>query len=130
MHHDEFIGRVQDRADLDSRGAAEAVTRAALQTIAERLEGGLPQNIGSQLPPEIARHLDDEGSGERFDLDEFRRRVTDRERESMAVDPPEAAFHARAVMSVVADAITGEQLDRVRDQLTPDWSQLFDFSFA
>lgn len=127
MEHDEFIGLVQDRAKLDSRGAAESATRATLETLAERLAGGLPENIGDQLPPEIGRHLSSERT-ESFDLDEFWRRVADRA--SGGVDLPDAAFHARAVLSVVDAAVTGDQLDRVRDQLTPDYEDLFDFSFV
>lgn len=125
MQHDEFIGQVQDRARLDSRGAAEAVTRATLETLADRLAGGLPENLGSQLPPEIGRHLS-QGRGESFEIDEFWRRVADRE--PYEVEVPETAFQTRAVLSVVDEAVTGDQLDRIRDQLTPDWEQLFDFS--
>lgn len=127
MQHDEFIGQVQARARLDSRGAAESATRATLTTLADRLGGGMPSNIGAQLPAEIGRDLDS-GHGERFDVHEFWDRVA--EREAGAVDLPEAAFHARAVMSVVADAVTGDQLDRIREQLPPEWSPLFDFSFV
>lgn len=127
MEHDEFIGLVQDRAKLDSRGAAESATRATLETLAERLAGGLPENIGAQLPAEIGRHLSSERT-ESFEVDEFWRRVA--ERESGGVDLPDAAFHARAVLSVVDEAVTGDQLERVRDQLTPDYADLFDFSFV
>lgn len=127
MQHDELIGLVQERARLDSRGAAETATRATLETLAERLGGGLPQNLGGQLPPEIGRHLDVDRT-ERFEVDEFFDRVA--ERETAGVGKPQAAFHARAVLSVVDEATTGGQLDRVREQLTPEWSQVFDFSFA
>lgn len=127
MQHDEFIGLVQDRARLDSRGAAESAARATLETLAERLAGGLPRTIGDQLPQEIGRHLDSDRT-ESFGVDEFWQRVADRE--SGDVDLPEAAFHARAVLSVVAEAITGDQLDRAADQLTPEYADLFDFSFV
>lgn len=127
MEHDEFIGQVQARARLDSRGAAEGATRATLTTLAERLGGGLGSNVGAQLPPEIGRHLEADG-GERFDIKEFWGRVA--EREPGAVELPDAAFHSRAVMSVVAEAVTGDQIGRVREQLTPEWSELFDFSFV
>lgn len=127
MQHDEFIGLVQQRARLDSRGAAEAVTRATLETLAERLADGLPGNLGAQLPPEIGRHLDQDRT-ERFELKEFWQRVADRT--TPGVDVPAAAFQSRAVMSVVDEAVTGDQLERVKDQLTDDWADLFDFSFV
>jgi uncharacterized protein (DUF2267 family) len=34
MKHDEFIGQVQHRARLSSRGATERATRATLETLA------------------------------------------------------------------------------------------------
>lgn len=128
MEHDEFIGQVQARARLDSRGAAEGATRATLSTLAERLGGGLGSNIGAQLPPEIGRHLETDAGGDRFDIKEFWSRVA--EREPGVVEVPDSAFHSRAVMSVVAEAVSGDQVERVQDQLTPEWSQLFDFSFV
>lgn len=127
MKHDDFIGQVQARARLDSRGAAETATRATLETLGERLPEGLATNTGAQLPVEIGRHLEQERT-ERFDLDEFWQRVADRE--TAGVELPQAAFHSRAVMSVVAEAVTGGQLEKIQDALTPEWNPLFDFSFV
>lgn len=126
MQHDEFIGLVQDRARLDSRGAATAATRATLETLGERLPEGLATNIGAQLPPEIGRHLEQPGA-ERFDVKEFWQRVGDKQ--TAGVDLPEAAFHSRAVMSVLAEAVTGDQVQQVEEQLRPEYADLFDYSF-
>ena len=89
MKHDEFIGRVQHYTRLPSRGDAERATRATLETLGERLAGGEPKDLASQLPPEIGEHLlrGCAGIGERFSLDEFYRRVSVREGE----DLPKAA---------------------------------------
>ena len=51
MKHDEFIGQVQHRARLGSRGDAERATWATLQTLGERLAGGEAKDFASQLPP-------------------------------------------------------------------------------
>ena len=56
MTHDEFIGHVQHRARLASRGQAERATRVVLETLGERLAGGEPFDLAAQLPPEIGRH--------------------------------------------------------------------------
>ncbi len=58
MKHDEFIGQMQYRARLSSRGAAERATRATLETLAERLAGGEARDLAAQLPPEIGE-MDD-----------------------------------------------------------------------
>lgn len=126
MEHDEFIGQVQARARLDSRGAAQTATRAILETLGERLPTGLGTNVGAQLPAEIGRHLDQDRT-ESFEIDEFWQRVADRE--TAGVELPEAAFHSRVVLSVVAEAITGSQLEKVHDALPGEWDPLFDFSF-
>lgn len=127
MQQDEFIGQVQARARLDSRSAAQTATRATLETLGERIPEGLATNVAAQLPTEIARHLEQERT-ESFELDEFWQRVADRE--TAGVELPDAAFHSRVVLSVVAEAVTGDQLERVREGLTPDYEPLFDFSFV
>lgn len=40
MDHDGFIGPVQNRAELASRGAALSASRATLQTLGERIGQG------------------------------------------------------------------------------------------
>jgi uncharacterized protein (DUF2267 family) len=124
MKHDEFIGQVQHRARLSSRGAAEHATRATLETLAERLTSGEVDDLAAQLPPEIGEHLRHKWStrGERFSLDEFFRRVSQRE----AVDLPEAVFHARAVIEVLSEAVSQGEMDDVRAQLPAEFDRLFE----
>ncbi|MDP8970896.1 MAG: DUF2267 domain-containing protein [Actinomycetota bacterium] len=129
MDHDEFIGQVQHRARLDSRGAAEQATRATLETLAERLAGGEPKDLAAQLPDEIGLHLRRaEAAQESFSVQEFYQRVA--QRSSPGVEPPDAAFRARAVMSVVRDAVSAGQLDDLAAQLPDDYQALFDYEGA
>ena len=81
MQHDEFIGKVQAAARLPSRGDAEKATRVTPDTLGERLAGGEPSNLAAQLPEEIGRYLEGrEGTAERFGLDDFFKRVSERGR--------------------------------------------------
>jgi uncharacterized protein (DUF2267 family) len=123
MKHDEFIGRVQHYARLASRGDAERATRATLETLGERLAGGEPKDLASQLPPEIGAHLlhGFAGAGERFSLDEFYRRVSEREGE----DLPKAAFHARAVIRVLNEAVSKGEINDILAQLPPEFDRFF-----
>lgn len=125
MDYDRFVGLVQHRARMDSRASAEAAIRATFSTLSERLAGGLPDSIGSQLPDEVSRHLQSPGTGESFDLQQFWDRIADRERP--ATETPDAAFHARAVMSVVDEAVSAGTLEKLQDQLPEEWSPLFDY---
>jgi uncharacterized protein (DUF2267 family) len=124
MKHDEFIGQVQHRARLSSRGAAERATRATLEILAERLAGGEAKDLAAQLPPELAEHLRGGWSamGERFSLDEFFRRVSQRE----GVDLPDAVFHARAVIEVLSEAVSQGEMKDVRAQLPAEFDRLFE----
>jgi uncharacterized protein (DUF2267 family) len=97
MKHDQFIGKVQARA------------REA-------------DDLAAQLPEEIDRHLIGRGAGERIKLSEFYDRVA----EGLGVDKPEAAHRARAVVSVLAEAVTPGELDDVRAQLPEEWRALFE----
>ena len=123
MDYQKFLGQVQHRAQLPTLEDAVTATRATLETLAERLEGGAPGNLAAQLPQEIGRYLrgDLAGSGRSLSLSEFDQEVAIRE----GVDVSTAKFHARAVMSVVSEAVSPGELKKVRDQLPADYAALF-----
>jgi uncharacterized protein (DUF2267 family) len=120
MQHDEFIGQVQSRARLASRGEAEVATRATLETLGERLELGLAENVASQLPLEIGRYLLDSRPFERISVEDFFDRVSLRE----GMDRPKAVHHARAVLEVLEEATRGV-MDKVRLSLPEEFMPLF-----
>ncbi|MBV9454881.1 MAG: DUF2267 domain-containing protein [Rubrobacter sp.] len=125
MKYDEFIKVVQDRGHMDSREEAEKATRATLEALAERLAGGEPHDLASQLPPELAQHLRYEGeeTSNPFSLDEFFERVNEKDED---VDLPKAAYHARVVIGVLQDAVTGGEIAHIRSQLPEEYSPLFE----
>jgi len=122
MQHDEFIGEVQARARLASRGDAERATRAVLETLGERLAGGQPHNLAAQLPEEIGRHLEDRQGVDKLSLDDFFEKVSERS----GVDLPDAIHQARAVIAVVGEAVSQEEMEKVRQQLPEEYAPLFE----
>ncbi|WP_066384210.1 MULTISPECIES: DUF2267 domain-containing protein [unclassified Anabaena] len=124
MQHDEFIGQVQHRAHLSSRGDAEVATRATLETLAERIAGNEPQNAAAQLPKGIAQYMQHQyaGAGMRFSLDEFFQRVSLLEN----VDLPNAVHHARTVIEVLTEAISPGEIKDIRSQLPSEFDPLFE----
>lgn len=122
MQHDEFIGQVQHRARLASRGEAEQACRATLETLGERVPEGLADNLAAQLPQEIGEHLrrtelyGGAGTGERFDRHDFVERVALRGR----LNESQAAFIARTVLEVVDEATQGSVMAKIRDSLPAD----------
>lgn len=88
----------------------------------ERLYGNQADHLAAQLPEEIATYIDMAEQKDSFSVQEFFRRVAEREN----VDLPESAHHARAVISTVQDAVTAGEIDHVLDQLPEDWNELFE----
>lgn len=122
MQFQQFLGKVQQRAGLDSPDRALRATRATLNTLAERLYGNEPTDLASQLPGEIGRHLqpDNAGAGERFGVEEFVRRVA--ERENAAGN--DSRRHARVVLEVLGEAVSKGEMKDVRQQLPGEYDAL------
>jgi uncharacterized protein (DUF2267 family) len=115
VNRGEFVHAVQRRGGFDSADGAEAALTATLSVLGERLTGDEARDLAAQLPGEIADAVETHGPGERFDLEEFYRRVA--EREERDVNPAVAREHARAVMDVVLGAVSGGERADVVAQL-------------
>lgn len=124
MNYDEVINTVRDEADLADRDQAAVVTAATLELLGQRLAGGEPVDLASQLPDglkeSLTRHT---GAAETFDVDEFLRRLA--QREGAGVGPEQAREHARVVLSTLGRFVSGGELDDVRSQLPAGYAPLF-----
>lgn len=123
MNFDEFTGEVQHRADEGTRGEAVRTTRAVLTTLGERLQSEEADDLAGPLPMEVDRYLEAAEGGQRFGYDEFVSRVAER----AEVDEPDAAYRAKAVVALVADAVPPGELDDVRVELPEEYDDLFAF---
>ncbi len=121
MRHDEFVARVRELAELENNEEAERAILMTFETLRERLAGNEPNNLADQLPEEIAEPLRGEGGRDNFSLAEFYRRVSEKE----GVEEPEAIRHARAVATVLEEAVTTGEMDHIREQLKPEYTELF-----
>jgi uncharacterized protein (DUF2267 family) len=101
MDYDFFITLVEQHAGV-GREKAERAVRATLETLAERVAAGEAQDIAEALPPEVSGWLETTTDAEGFDVDEFLRRVAERE----GVDIPTAERDVRAVFNAVARALS------------------------
>jgi uncharacterized protein (DUF2267 family) len=127
MKHDEFIGQVRARAQLDGRGPAETATRATLETLetlAERVPDSVANNLAGQLPTGIAEPLkrgtgENSNVAERFGKDEFVARVAQRG----YLSETEADRQARVVLQLVDEA-THDVMAEVRESLPADLQEL------
>jgi uncharacterized protein (DUF2267 family) len=119
MDHDRFIALVQDAAGTD-REHAERATRATLQTLGERLYVGQARDLAMQLPPELAPYIGHVGDPERFAVDEFLRRVAEREDADLGT----AERDARAVFTALGQAISRDEMDQLVNELPSDFARL------
>ncbi len=121
MKYDEFIGHIQNRAALPSRGDAGRLTRVVLENLGARLQEGEADDLASQLPQELGRHLLNQPL-EEYDLNKLFRRVG----ESEGVDQPEVTYRTRFVFEVLMmEAASIGEIKDVLDQLPTEFSRLF-----
>lgn len=121
MKEHEIVSAVQRSTGVPDGQAAKRVVQATLRTLGSRLQAGESRDLASQLPPALATVLPDQGSGERFGVEEFYQRVADSE----GCDRATARQHARAVAAVLKNAITAGELNDVLSQLPADYEDLF-----
>src|SRR4051794_31762813 len=105
MDYGEFIEITQRETGLDVH-AAERAARATLTTLAERLSSGQARDLLEQLPAELKPWLYTECAAEAFTVDDFVRRVAERE----DVDLETAERHARAVFFALGRAVSGDEI--------------------
>ena len=133
MKYDEFIERVQKRAHLSSPDEARRATQAALETLAAYISPRERHDAASQLPKGIKTYLQQPflGTGKQpapnlestVSLDDFFQRVSMLEE----VPPETAREHARAVMSVLREALSEGEFEDIREQLP---AELYNEFFA
>lgn len=122
MKAHEFYARVRERGGYDTAEEAQRVTSAVLALLGQRLVGGESKDLAAQLPIELQPPLlDTGGSGEGFGVEEFLARAAD----ALGTTEETARWDASAVLSTVAEAVTGGELNQVLTQLQPGYAALF-----
>jgi len=120
MKYLQFVEQVSERTDV-SLGEAEALTRATLRTLAERVSGGQARDLAAQLAVELTPYLtESDEAAEAFTLTEFVRRVAVRAN----VDRETAADGVRGVLQTIRSAVSGGEFDDVMSQLPQEFRNL------
>ena len=122
MTLDHFVGQVQHRARLASTDEALRAIRCTFETLAERLDFGEAKDLAAQLPRELGAFFAVPEHSVRMSLDEFFKRVSERE----GIDLPVAVYHARVVIEVLQEAVSAGEIQDVKAQLPAEWNVLFD----
>jgi uncharacterized protein (DUF2267 family) len=119
VDYDTFVTTVAEAADLDRDGAERAI-RATLQTLGDRIASGEADDLAAELPPDAAPWLATNTPAEAWDLDQFLRRVAERE----GVDVETAESHASAVFLALGRAVSGKEFDDMLAELPREYDRL------
>lgn len=126
MHEGRFFETVEEAADI-TREEAERAVRATLRTLGERITRGQAEDIAASLPRSVQTVLTSGPEpAESFGLDEFVRRVAERE----GVDVATAYRHIKAVFAALGRAVTGVVLSDMAAQLSKDFDPLLDVAWS
>lgn len=120
MEYNDFVGRVRERAGLESNEKALQVSQATLETLSERLSGGEARDFLSQLPEAIKLSVSAIPESHPYSLDEFIERVSEQE----GTDASTARDHARVVLEVLAEATTAGEFADICAQLPKEYESL------
>jgi uncharacterized protein (DUF2267 family) len=115
MRYDELIKRVSEETGLE-RDQADAAMRAVLRTLTERIGTDEADDLAAQLPKELKDAVPPLTAPERFDAEEFVRRVA-----GLADVPLEEARRIiQGVFAVIRQAVSDGELADIHDRLPKD----------
>ncbi|SIM83283.1 DUF2267 domain-containing protein [Micromonospora cremea] len=126
MEYQDFINLVATRAKVSTDQAA-TLSRATLETLADRISSGKAEDLAYQLPgglddplrnppPRRAEHA------KSFGLDEFVRRVADHP----AIDRAIAGPGVGAVLTTLREAVSRENFEDALAQLPKEFRQVIE----
>jgi uncharacterized protein (DUF2267 family) len=121
MNYNDYIQFVRERAGIKSEDAAKKAIESVLEVVGQRITLGQAEDIAAALPPELRPYLRQTPEAEAFDVNEFLKRISDKE----GVDVRTAEGHARAVLSVLGEWIPRAELRDTLEQIPNDMRNLF-----
>lgn len=121
MNYNDYIQFVKERAGIKTDSAARKAIESVLEVVGQRITIGQAEDIAAALPPELRPYLRQTPEAEGFDLNEFLKRVSDKEGVNMTT----AEGHARAVLSVLGEWIPRAELRGTLEQIPNDMRNLF-----
>jgi uncharacterized protein (DUF2267 family) len=121
MDYQGFIATVQEGAQIPD-DEAERVACATLRTLAERISVGETEDLAARLPGELRACLRTADGRDRFHVEEFIRRISER----AGLDAPAAERDARAVLGALWLAVGPDEFADMRSELPKDFEPLLD----
>jgi uncharacterized protein (DUF2267 family) len=120
MQYDEFLKAVEERTGIVDREEAERTATAVLQALSERLSGGEPKDLLSQLPAELRQRVRAVPESTPMTPDEFVAHIAS----ELQLPVDEARDRVRGVLGVLREAVTAGEFEDVMSQLDRDYADL------
>jgi uncharacterized protein (DUF2267 family) len=118
----EFIAHVRRRGEYADAAQAEQVARTVLSVLGQRLGADEAEDLAAQLPGDLGDSLLAEaGPPQNWGRSEFVRELAD----ALSTDEETAESAATAVLTTVAEAVTGGELNDVISRLPSGYAELF-----
>ena len=123
MNFKEFTYTVAERAGFSREEAAD-LTRATLETLADRLSGGEARDLAVRLPEPMGESLRGKKgmAAGNFGLEEFLRRVS----EHTGLTVKETTDGVRAVFRTLAEVVPSDHFDQAMSQLPGDFRRMLE----
>ncbi|MET7670671.1 DUF2267 domain-containing protein [Micromonospora luteifusca] len=127
MEYEDFINAVATRAKVSTNQAA-TLTRATLETLADRISAGQAEDLAYQLPDGLDDHLRKppphrrEEHAKSFGFDEFVRRVADHP----AIDRTITGPAVGAVLTTLREAVSRDEFEDALAQLPKEFRQVIE----
>ncbi|QPP08147.1 DUF2267 domain-containing protein [Streptomyces bathyalis] len=123
MKRDAFLARVRERGEYHDHAEALRISEAVLGVLSSRITGGEAKDLASQLPAPLDAALlkGTTEAAESFGVNEFLRRVA----ELTGARPRTAEWDAGAVLSTLAEAVSGGEFNQLLTQLPSGYAAMF-----
>lgn len=122
MTHDEFLTKVRERGQYTDRAEAERVTGVVLGLLGSRLTEGEAKDLASQLPAEMkGLVLSGPEAPGAVGVEDFVALAA----EKLETSNETARWDASAVLTTLAESVSGGQLNQVLSQLQSGYAELF-----
>jgi uncharacterized protein (DUF2267 family) len=121
-----FVTTVEREAGITDDEEAGRAACLTLHTLARRISSGEAEDLAERLPEELRGCVAPDGPVERFDVDEFIRRIES----ELHADRSTAERTARGVLAALWAAVGADEFDDMRAQLPKDFGPLLDDAVA
>ena len=123
MRYDEFLAEVRELGEYEDQREAEEVTTAVLTVLSSRLPGPAVEKLVAQLPQELKEipRQAKQPEPESFGVEEFHERVA----ELTGGRSLTAEQDTGAVLTTVAETVSGGELNQLLSQLPSGYAVMF-----